>query len=46
MPVRKVSVLSEKQSNRAMRATLTVTLVIIVSKLCGFVRDMVLANYF
>lgn len=29
-----------------MRATLTVTLVIIVSKLCGFVRDMVLANYF
>lgn len=46
MPVRKVSGLSEKKANRAMRATLAVTLVIIVSKLCGFVRDMVLANYF
>lgn len=38
--------MSEKKSNRAMKATLAVTLVIILSKVCGFVRDMVLANYF
>lgn len=29
-----------------MKATLMVTMVIILSKVCGFVRDMVLANYF
>lgn len=38
--------MSEKKTNRAMKATLAVTLVIILSKVCGFVRDMVLANYF
>ena len=38
--------LSEKKQNRAMKATLMVTMVIILSKVCGFVRDMVLANYF
>ena len=31
---------------RLFRTTLTVTLVIIVSKLCGFARDMITANYF
>ena len=34
------------RKDRLFRTTALVTLVIIVSKLCGFVRDMITANYF
>ena len=34
------------RKERLFRTTALVTLVIIVSKLCGFVRDMITANYF
>jgi len=34
------------RKERLFRTTMLVTLVIIVSKVCGFVRDMITANYF
>ena len=34
------------RKDRLLRTTALVTLVIIVSKVCGFVRDMITANYF
>ena len=34
------------RKDRMLRTTALVTLVIIISKLCGFVRDMITANYF
>ncbi|MBE5773989.1 MAG: hypothetical protein E7337_08655, partial [Clostridiales bacterium] len=34
------------RKEKVFKTTMLVTLVIIISKVCGFVRDMILANYF
>ena len=34
------------RTQRVFKTTMLVTVVIILSKVCGFVRDMILANYF